>query len=184
MMATSWAQTTLRIGHFPNITHIQALVAHNMWRSGQGWFEQRLGSDVKVEWYLYNADPSAMEAVFAKSIDLTLCHHHWMQRERIIRSPRQLEGGAAEEIKLSPASEDGRWWNEPMPNSAVVKLYREAIWRKHRPFIPILRPNVTRIIYPRSRRFTNFIDEIQIPIVLSDKSQTRPLAILNALILT
>ena len=56
-----------------------------------------------------------------------------------------------------------------MPNSAVVKLYREAIWGIHGPFIPILRPNVTRIIYPRSRRFTNFIDEIEIPIVLSDK---------------
>jgi NitT/TauT family transport system substrate-binding protein len=65
------AQTTLRIGHFPNITHIQALVAHNMSRNGHGWFEERLGGDVKIEWYLYNAGPSAMEAVFAKSIDLT-----------------------------------------------------------------------------------------------------------------
>jgi NitT/TauT family transport system substrate-binding protein len=65
------AQTILRIGHFPNITHIQALVAHNMSRQGKGWFEPRLGADVKIEWYIYNAGPSAMEAVFAKSIDLT-----------------------------------------------------------------------------------------------------------------
>ena len=65
------AQTTLRIGHFPNITHVQALVAHNMSRTGKGWFEQRLGGNVKIEWYIYNAGPSAMEAVFAKSIDLT-----------------------------------------------------------------------------------------------------------------
>ncbi len=65
------AQTTLRIGHFPNITHIQALVAHNMSRTGKGWFEPRLGGDIKIEWYIYNAGPSAMEAVFAKSIDLT-----------------------------------------------------------------------------------------------------------------
>jgi NitT/TauT family transport system substrate-binding protein len=65
------AQTTLRIGHFPNITHVQALVAHNLSRNGKGWFEQRLGPDVKIEWYVYNAGPSAMEAVFAKSIDLT-----------------------------------------------------------------------------------------------------------------
>ena len=65
------AQTTLRIGHFPNITHVQALVAHNMSRNGKGWFEQRLGPNVKIEWYVYNAGPSAMEAVFAKSIDLT-----------------------------------------------------------------------------------------------------------------
>ena len=65
------AQTTLRIGHFPNITHIQALVAHNMSRQGKGWFEPRLGPDIKIEWYTYNAGPSAMEAIFAKSIDFT-----------------------------------------------------------------------------------------------------------------
>lgn len=69
--APTTAQTILRIGHFPNITHIQALVAHNMSRQGKGWFEPRLGADVKIEWYIYNAGPSAMEAVFAKSIDLT-----------------------------------------------------------------------------------------------------------------
>lgn len=65
------AQTTLRIGHFPNITHVQALVAHNMSRTGKGWFEQRLGANTKIEWYVYNAGPSAMEAIFAKSIDFT-----------------------------------------------------------------------------------------------------------------
>jgi len=62
---------TVRFGHFPNITHVQALVAHNLSRQGKGWFEQRLGHDVKVEWYVYNAGPSAMEAIFAKSIDVT-----------------------------------------------------------------------------------------------------------------
>jgi len=61
----------LRIGHFPNMTHVQALVAHNLSRQGKGWFEQRLGPDVEVEWYLYNAGPSAMEAFFARSIDMT-----------------------------------------------------------------------------------------------------------------
>jgi NitT/TauT family transport system substrate-binding protein len=63
--------TTLRIGHFPNVTHIQALIAHGMSRHGRGWFEQRLGPDVKLEWFVYNAGPSAMEAIFANSIDLT-----------------------------------------------------------------------------------------------------------------
>ncbi|MGB6998669.1 MAG: ABC transporter substrate-binding protein, partial [Pseudolabrys sp.] len=67
----SLAQETVRMGHFPNITHVQALVAHNMSRHGKGWFEQRLGPDVKIEWYVYNAGPSAMEAIFAKSIDAT-----------------------------------------------------------------------------------------------------------------
>ena len=61
----------LRVGHFPNITHAQALVAHNLSRQGKGWFEQRLGSGIKIEWFVYNAGPSAMEAFFAQSIDLT-----------------------------------------------------------------------------------------------------------------
>ena len=65
------AQTVLRIGHFPNITHAQALVAHNLSRQGKGWFEERLGPGTKVEWFVYNAGPSAMEAIFAQSIDLT-----------------------------------------------------------------------------------------------------------------
>lgn len=59
----------LRIGHFPNITHVQAVVAHGLARQGRGWFEQHLG--VPIDWYVYNAGPSAMEAVFAGSIDLT-----------------------------------------------------------------------------------------------------------------
>ena len=70
-IAPARAQTTLRVGHFPNVTHVQALIAHNMTRQGKGWFEQRLGPGIKIEWYVYNAGPSAMEAVFAKSIDLT-----------------------------------------------------------------------------------------------------------------
>lgn len=69
--SAAFAQTTLRIGHFPNITHIQALVAHNLSRQGKGWFEQRLGVGITIEWYVYNAGPSAMEAMFAKSIDVT-----------------------------------------------------------------------------------------------------------------
>jgi NitT/TauT family transport system substrate-binding protein len=65
------ADTVLRVGHFPNITHAQALVAHNLSRQGKGWFEERLGPGTKIEWFVYNAGPSAMEAIFAQSIDLT-----------------------------------------------------------------------------------------------------------------
>lgn len=65
----------LRIGHFPNITHAQGLVAHHMSRSGEGWYERRVaaltGKPVRVTWYTYNAGPSAMEAIFARSLDLT-----------------------------------------------------------------------------------------------------------------
>lgn len=63
------AETVVRFGHFPNITHVQALVAQHFSRQGKGWFEERTGA--RVEWYLYNAGPSAMEAVFANSIDVT-----------------------------------------------------------------------------------------------------------------
>lgn len=66
-----YAETTVRVGHFPNITHIQGLVAHALSRQGKGFFEPRLGSGVKIEWFVYNAGPSAMEAIFAKSIDFT-----------------------------------------------------------------------------------------------------------------
>jgi NitT/TauT family transport system substrate-binding protein len=61
----------LRVGHFPNVTHVQALVARSFTREGKGWFESRLGPNVALEWYSYNAGPSAMEAIFAKSLDLT-----------------------------------------------------------------------------------------------------------------
>jgi len=61
----------LRIGHFPNITHVQALVAHALSRQGKGWFEQRLGPDVTIQWYTYNAGPSATEGILAGTIDMT-----------------------------------------------------------------------------------------------------------------
>lgn len=61
----------VRFGHFPNVTHVQALVAHRLSRQGKGWFEARLGPNVTVDWYVYNAGPGAMEALFAGSIDLT-----------------------------------------------------------------------------------------------------------------
>src|ERR1700730_15647925 len=65
------AETKIRVGHFPNITHAQGVIAHALSRQGKGWFEQRLGPDTKIEWFVYNAGPSAMEAIFANSIDLT-----------------------------------------------------------------------------------------------------------------
>src|SRR6266568_2104321 len=64
-------ETKIRVGHFPNITHAQGVIAHALSRQGKGWFEQRLGPDTKIEWFVYNAGPSAMEAIFARSIDLT-----------------------------------------------------------------------------------------------------------------
>jgi sulfonate transport system substrate-binding protein len=65
------AQSILRVGLFPNVTHAQALVAKNLSAEGKGWFEERLGPGTKIEWFIYNAGPSAMEAIFARSLDLT-----------------------------------------------------------------------------------------------------------------
>ena len=47
-VSSAHADTVIRIGHFPNITHVQALVAHALSRQGKGWFEQRLGPGVKI----------------------------------------------------------------------------------------------------------------------------------------
>jgi NitT/TauT family transport system substrate-binding protein len=71
LVTASRADTVVRIGHFPNITHAQALVAHALTRQGKSWFEQRLGPGATLQWYVYNAGPAAMEAMVAKSIDLT-----------------------------------------------------------------------------------------------------------------
>jgi NitT/TauT family transport system substrate-binding protein len=68
--ASGEEKTVIRVGHFPNLTHAHALVARALARKGKGWFEERLGGNVEIQWFTYNAGPSAMEAVFAGSIDL------------------------------------------------------------------------------------------------------------------
>jgi len=69
--ANAVANITVRFGHFPNVTHAQGVIAHAMTRQGKGWFESRLGPGVDIQWFTYNAGPSAMEAMFAGSLDLT-----------------------------------------------------------------------------------------------------------------
>jgi NitT/TauT family transport system substrate-binding protein len=66
---TADGRPIIRFGHFPNITHVQALVAHNLTRQGQGWFEKRLNA--RIDWFTYNAGPSAIEAIFARALDVT-----------------------------------------------------------------------------------------------------------------
>jgi NitT/TauT family transport system substrate-binding protein len=63
--------TVIRLGHFPNVTHAQGVIAHAFTREGKGWFEQRLGPNFEIQWFTYNAGPAAMEAIFAGSLDLT-----------------------------------------------------------------------------------------------------------------
>jgi NitT/TauT family transport system substrate-binding protein len=61
----------LRIGFFPNITHAQALVGYHEsnTKGAEAWFEKRTGA--KIEWYPFNAGPSAIESLVAGSIDAT-----------------------------------------------------------------------------------------------------------------
>ena len=58
-------QVTIRAGHFPNITHAQALVGR-----ATGRFEKALGGKARVDWKVFNAGPSAMEALIAGELDL------------------------------------------------------------------------------------------------------------------
>ncbi|HWP49579.1 MAG TPA: aliphatic sulfonate ABC transporter substrate-binding protein [Candidatus Limnocylindrales bacterium] len=69
--AESGEKVKIRVGHFPNITHAQAVIGHGLSRKGEGWFEQRLGPEYSLEWFTYNAGPSAMEAIFARTVDFT-----------------------------------------------------------------------------------------------------------------
>ncbi|MER5176350.1 MAG: ABC transporter substrate-binding protein [Candidatus Nitrosocosmicus sp.] len=56
----------LRIGYFPNINHAPAVIGLN-----NGDFQKTLGNDTKVETIVFNAGPSAIEALLAKRIDAT-----------------------------------------------------------------------------------------------------------------
>src|SRR6266404_3004119 len=64
-------KTVIRFGHFPNITHAQGVIAHALSRKSKGWFEERLGPIVEIQWFIYKAGPSATEAIFAGSLDVT-----------------------------------------------------------------------------------------------------------------
>src|SRR6476661_2067520 len=57
---------TIRIGYFPNINHAQAVIGLN-----NGDFQKILGNNTKVETIVFNAGPSAVEALLANRIDAT-----------------------------------------------------------------------------------------------------------------
>ena len=60
------AQTVVRVGAFPNITHAQAMVG-----KANGWFDKAVGPNVKVQWTSFNAGPSAIEAIFSGALDMS-----------------------------------------------------------------------------------------------------------------
>ena len=54
----------LRLGYFSNINHAQAVIG-----VGNGDYQRALGENIEVKPYVFNAGPSAIEALFAKQID-------------------------------------------------------------------------------------------------------------------
>lgn len=62
--AGSTFSKTVRIGYFPNISHAQALIG-----AANETFEQFL-DDANVEYKVFNAGPSAIEALFTDQVDI------------------------------------------------------------------------------------------------------------------
>lgn len=60
------ARTLLRLGYFPNITHSQALIG-----MAGGEFAKALGPGVEIQTRVFNAGPSAIEAMFAGQLDIS-----------------------------------------------------------------------------------------------------------------
>ena len=62
----TWASQVaeLRLGHFPNLTHAQAVYAR-----ATGEFEKAIG--IPIRWVSFNAGPSAIEALFSDAVDIT-----------------------------------------------------------------------------------------------------------------
>jgi NitT/TauT family transport system substrate-binding protein len=59
------AQTVVRVGHFPNVTHGQVLLGR-----ADGAFEKALAPQASVQWRVFNAGPAVIEALFAGELDL------------------------------------------------------------------------------------------------------------------
>lgn len=63
--ATGSESDTLRLGYFPNVNHAQAVIGY-----GNGDYQAALGQ-IRLERQIFNAGPSAIEALFADRVDCT-----------------------------------------------------------------------------------------------------------------
>lgn len=59
------APVVVRAGHFANITHAQALIAH-----ANGDYQRALGNSARIDWKIFNAGPPVIEAIFAGQLDI------------------------------------------------------------------------------------------------------------------
>jgi NitT/TauT family transport system substrate-binding protein len=57
--------TKVRVALFPNLTHSQALIGKD-----GGQFQEAVGKNNQIEWKVFNAGPSEIEALFAGEVDL------------------------------------------------------------------------------------------------------------------
>lgn len=64
--AQSTQKKVFRLGYFPNITHAQAVIG-----VGNGDYQKALGENVELKTLIFNAGPSATEALLANQIDAT-----------------------------------------------------------------------------------------------------------------
>ena len=64
-LAAQGGPLVIRAGHFPNVTHAQGVIGQ-----AKGWFEKALAPDARVEWKVFNAGPSVIEAIFSGALDL------------------------------------------------------------------------------------------------------------------
>ncbi len=58
-------RTIVRVGHFPNITHAQGVIGH-----ATGQFDKKLEESAKIDWKVFSAGPSVIEAIFAGELDI------------------------------------------------------------------------------------------------------------------
>jgi len=65
-MPKAEGKRVIRVGYFPNLTHAQALIGMST-----GAFQKAMGENVVIDPYLFNAGPSAVEALFAGALDVT-----------------------------------------------------------------------------------------------------------------
>ncbi len=63
--AAAQSRPLIRAGHFPNLAHAQAMIG-----KANGWFDKALAPDAQITWKVFNAGPSAIEAIYAGEIDL------------------------------------------------------------------------------------------------------------------
>jgi NitT/TauT family transport system substrate-binding protein len=61
----SQEKKVLKIGYFPNINHAQAVIG-----IGNGDFQKALGNNTEIKSFVFNAGPSAIEAILAKQVDV------------------------------------------------------------------------------------------------------------------